>query len=79
MSLSARRYCLMRYFEYTDIETDYLKSRDKSLAEVIDRTGHLLMPVDDDVFASVVRMITAQMVSGSAYQTVWTRLTDSLG
>ncbi|MBQ7221753.1 MAG: DNA-3-methyladenine glycosylase 2 family protein [Synergistaceae bacterium] len=69
----------MKYFEYTDIETDYLKSKDKKLAEVIDRAGHLLLPVDDDVFSSVVRNITAQMVSGSAFQTVWTRITDSLG
>ncbi len=31
----------MGFFEYSEEETGYLKSRDKRLGEVIDKTGHI--------------------------------------
>lgn len=37
------------FFLYGNKETDYLKSRDKRLAEVIDRVGHIHRAVDGDL------------------------------
>lgn len=42
------------YFQYGDKETEYLKSKDKKLAEVIDKVGHVDRTVDTDLFSSVV-------------------------
>ena len=36
------------YFSYGEKEIDYLKSKDKKLAAVIDRIGHIDRKVDDD-------------------------------
>ena len=51
-------------FSYTDRETDYLKSRCKRMAEVIESVGHINRKADDDLFSSVVyhhRDITPQL------------------
>ena len=61
------------YFRYGRTETDYLKSKDPRLGEVIDRIGHLRRPVESDLFSSVVRSIVAQQISGKAFETVWNR------
>ena len=37
------------FFLYGNKETDYLKSRDKRLAEVIDHVGHIHRAVDGDL------------------------------
>lgn len=34
------------YFQYGEKEIEYLKSKDKKLAEVIDKLGHLYRPVN---------------------------------
>ncbi len=34
------------YFNYGEKQTEYLKSTDKKLAEVIDRVGHIYRPVN---------------------------------
>jgi len=67
------------YFNYTDKETDYLKSRCKRMAEVIDRVGHIDRAVDDDLFSSVVHHIIGQQISTHAQQTIWQRMQDALG
>ena len=42
------------YFAYGEEETDYLKKKDKRMAEVIDRIGHVERKVDTDLFSAVV-------------------------
>ena len=69
----------MEYFAYGETETEYLKAKDKKLARLIDKVGHIFRPVYDDVFLSVVRNITAQQVSGSACKTIWSRMNGKLG
>lgn len=69
----------MAYFEYGEVETDYLKARDKRLGEVIDAAGHVYRVVDDDLFASVVHHIVGQQISTKAQETVWRRLREALG
>ena len=36
------------YFQYGDKEIEYLRSKDKKLAEVIDKVGHIDRTVDTD-------------------------------
>ena len=46
------------YFAYGEEETDYLKKKDKRMAEVIDRIGHVERKVDTDLF-SAARTVSA--------------------
>ncbi len=67
------------YFNYGVKETEYLMSKDKKLAEVIDRIGHIYRPVDTDLFASVVHHIIGQQISMKAQATIWQRMMDTFG
>ena len=67
------------YFEYGDRETEYLRGRDKALAEVIDAVGHVERRADTDLFSSVVHHIVGQQISTKAQETVWKRVRDGLG
>lgn len=67
------------YFSYGEKEVDYLKSKDKKLAAVIDRIGPIDRKVDDDLFSSVVRHIIGQQISTAAQATRWNRLSDKVG
>ena len=50
------------YFQYGSRETEYLKSRDKALGEVIDRIGPVFRETDPDLFSSVVHHIVGQQI-----------------
>lgn len=67
------------YFEYGQNEIEYLKSKDKRLAEVIDKIGMIERQVDSDLFSSVVHHIVGQQISTKAQETIWQRITDTLG
>ncbi len=67
------------YFEYGEKEINYLKSKDKKLAAVIDAVGHIEREVDDDLFSSVIHHIVGQQISTKAQATIWRRLQDGLG
>ena len=67
------------YFQYGETEIDYLKSKDKRLAEVIDAVGMIQREVDSDLFSSVVHHIVGQQISTKAQETIWQRMCDSLG
>ena len=43
------------YFPYGRTEVEYLKGRDKILAAVIDKVGHVDREVDTDLFSSFFR------------------------
>lgn len=66
-------------FEYGDKEIKYLKSKDKKLAAVIDRLGHIERKIDSDLFASVVHHIVGQQISMKAQETLWRRMKEGLG
>ena len=51
------------YFAYGEKETAYLKKKDKRMAEVIDRIGHVERKVDTDLFSAVVHHIIGQQLS----------------
>ena len=64
------------YFQYGDKEIEYLRSKDKKLAEVIDKVGHIDRTVDTDLFSSVVHHIIGQQISTKAQQTIWLRMKE---
>lgn len=67
------------FFEYGEKETEYLKSKDKKLAEVIDKVGHIKRQTDDDLFSSVIHCIIGQQISTKAQITIWQRMKDAYG
>lgn len=67
------------YFQYGEKEIEYLKKRDKKLAEVIDRIGMIERETDSDLFSSVVHHIIGQQISTKAQATIWQRMQDALG
>ena len=67
------------YFEYGDKELEYLKNRDKKLAEVIDKIGHIDRTVDDDLFSAVVHHIIGQQISTKAQESIWKKMNEELG
>lgn len=66
-------------FTYGEKETEYLKSRDRKLGEVIDRMGSLEVEVMPDVFTALVFSIINQQVSSKAADTVWARMLEITG
>ena len=67
------------YFAYGEEETDYLKKKDKRMAEVIDRICHVERKVDTDLFSAVVHHIVGQQISTKAQETIWQRMLSALG
>ena len=67
------------YFNYGEKEISYLKSRDKKLAEVIEKIGLIKRVVDTDLFSSVVHNIAGQQISNKALETIWQRLKNVCG
>ena len=67
------------YFEYGETELSYLRKKDKRLAEVIDRVGHVDRAVDTDLFSAVVHHIIGQQISMKAQATIWQRMQEALG
>nr|WP_308629146.1 DNA-3-methyladenine glycosylase 2 family protein [uncultured Eisenbergiella sp.] len=67
------------YFPYGEKEIDYLRQKDKRLAEVIDKIGMIEREVDTDLLSSVVHHIVGQQISTKAQATIWHRMNDNLG
>lgn len=66
-------------FEYGQEAIDYLRSRDKRMAEVIDRIGHVNRRVIPDLFAALVHSIVGQQISTKAHETIWQKIVAMLG
>ncbi|MCM1159548.1 MAG: DNA-3-methyladenine glycosylase 2 family protein [Bacteroidales bacterium] len=69
----------MSYFGYGDKEINYLKSKDKKLAEVIERIGHIDRVCMDDLFEAVIHSIIGQQISTKAHESIWKRIKDDMG
>ena len=67
------------YFQYGDKETEYLKKKDKTLGEVIEKIGHIEREVDSDLFSSVIHHIIGQQISTKAQETIWRRMKEQFG
>lgn len=68
-----------QFFEYGEKEVEYLKSKDRKLAAVIEQLGHLYRPVNPDLFFSVTDGILGQQISTKAHATVRQRMLDEYG
>jgi DNA-3-methyladenine glycosylase II len=69
----------MEIFVYGDVETDYLKSKDKKLGAAIEAIGPIRRETQSDLFASLVRSMIGQQISTKAQATIWARLARRLG
>jgi len=69
----------MAFFKYGNKQTAHLKQRDSKLGEAIDAIGLLKRKVNPDLFSSLISSIVGQQVSSKAQETVWNRMTSSLG
>lgn len=67
------------YFEYGEKEINYLKARDRRLAEVMEKAGMIKREIISDFFAALVHSIAGQQISTKAHRTVWGRVKAALG
>lgn len=63
-----------QYFQYGTREIEHLKSKDKKLAEVIDKIGMIKRPVIPDLFQALMHAIIGQQISTKAHTTIWKRM-----
>lgn len=66
-------------FQYGETELAWLRSRDKQLAEIIDRIGRVERRVIPDLFAALVHSIVGQQISTKAHETIWGRIEAAFG
>ena len=69
----------MDFFRYSDVELNYLKSQDETLAQAIKRIGLIERAVIPDLFTALVSSIVHQQISNKAGATVWGRVLQLLG
>jgi DNA-3-methyladenine glycosylase II len=69
----------MEIFKYGQVELDYLKKKDKKLAEAIERIGMIDREVIPDLFATLINSIVGQQISAKAATTIWNRMLDRFG
>ncbi len=69
----------MEIFKYSEVELDYLKKKDKKLAEAIERIGMIEREVIPDLFTALISSIVAQQISAKAAATVWNRMLERFG
>lgn len=68
-----------QYFQYGDTELSYLKSKDKRLAEIIEKIGMVKRRVIPDLFAALVHSIIGQQISTKAHESIWRKTVEKFG
>lgn len=68
-----------RTFKYGERELQFLKSRDKKLAELIEKIGFPEYEIMPDLFAALTANIMGQQISMKAAETVWRRTKEKFG
>lgn len=61
-------------FEYGEKELNYLKSKDKKLARVIEQLGFIERECFEDIFEAIINCIVGQQISTKAHKTIWNRM-----
>ena len=67
------------FFQYGDLETNYLASKDKRLGQAIQQIGHINREVNSNLFSAIVHHIIGQQISTAAQATIWSRLLNAAG
>ncbi|MBD0402263.1 DNA-3-methyladenine glycosylase [Flammeovirga sp. EKP202] len=70
---------MSKYFQYSEIEIEFLKKKDKKLKAAIERIGMIQRSVNPDLFSSIIKIIIGQQISTRAQETIWERLKDKIG
>ena len=70
---------MSKYFVYGQKEIDGLSRKDKRLATVMERMGHIQREVHTDLFNALMNAIVGQQIATKAQQTIWGRLVLTLG
>jgi len=64
----------MDFFQYGQVEFDYLKKQDKALGAAMDKIGFIERGVTPNVFKALVQSVLSQQISTKAAQTVGSRM-----
>ncbi len=67
-----------QYFKYGKTEIEWLKSRDKRMAEAIERIGRMERTVIPDLFAALVHSIIGQQISTKMHEKIWSNMQKTL-
>ena len=67
---------MIKYFEYGELELDYLSKKDKKLGVAIDSIGIIKREINPDIFSALVENIAGQQISNKAAATVCRRLRE---
>ncbi len=67
-----------QYFKYGEREIEYLKSKDKILAKVIDKIGKIERVVTPDLFEALIHTIIGQQISIKAQESIWNKMKENL-
>ena len=70
---------MKQYFEYSEKETEYLKSKDEKMAQLIDKAGHIYREVNPDLFGAVIDSIIGQQISTAAHKKERKRIAEKFG
>lgn len=62
------------YFEYTELELNKLKKKDKKLSRAIDEIENIKRAVNSNVFETLIHSIIGQQITIQAQKTIWERL-----
>lgn len=67
---------MQKYFEYSSKEIEYLKSKDKILAQIIDKIGKIKRPLKGELFEALVHSVVGQQISIAAQESIWNSLVN---
>lgn len=70
---------MIKYFEYGNTETEYLKSKDEKMAQLIEKAGHIYRTVNPDLYRALTDSIIGQQISTAAHITIRGRLQEKFG
>ena len=65
-------------FEYGKKETEFLSKKDKKLKEQIEKIGFIERHIDENLFASLVKIIIGQQISSKAQKSIYEKVQNSL-
>ena len=69
----------MNIFQYSDEETQFLKTKDPVFGEFIEKIGRIERETIPEMFSALVNSIVGQQISTKALQTIWKRMLDRFG
>ena len=66
------------FFSYGETEIQYLKTKDKKMAQCIENCGKIKRNVNSGLFSAVIYQIIGQQISNKALSTIWNKTKSAL-